>query len=422
MQDSKNLGLIGADFVLVCDRDFSVLKKGGVLFQKEGRECKILVVKDYETLKKEYHKKLFFNQYYKNSALTPALANLHTHIEFSANRGLLTYGDFGKWLDSVLVHREELMQEELLQKCTQESLQTIYKSGVGTIGAISSNGLDLKILSKSPLCVVFFNEVMGSNPQMAEVCYKMFLERYNESLKYTSQRFIPAAAIHAPYSVSQELLEQVLDFAREKNLLLSTHFLESSQEYEWLCNQSGYFVDFFLKFFKTHTKPFYTPSSFLKHFEGLRTFFVHCLFAKEEHLEQIAQQGGVILSAPRSNRLLCGRYLDLERVHKAGLSPLFTTDGLSSNDSLSLLEELRLALYAYPHLELESFAKEIFLSVTHDAQKAIGRKAGVLREGYIADLAIFPLMEQTNAAQIATNLVLYAKEATSLLLNGEVVF
>ena len=41
----------------------------------------------------------------------PAFINPHVHLEFSANRTTLEYGDFLKWLKSVINSRDELSKE-----------------------------------------------------------------------------------------------------------------------------------------------------------------------------------------------------------------------------------------------------------------------------------------------------------------------
>ena len=45
----------------------------------------------------------------ENSLLMPGLINAHVHIEFSANKTELSYGDFIHWLYSVIENREELI-------------------------------------------------------------------------------------------------------------------------------------------------------------------------------------------------------------------------------------------------------------------------------------------------------------------------
>lgn len=402
--------LIGADSLLLCDESFTTLKKGGIYFN----EKEILEIDLYENLQ---NKPVKYQKYYHNCVITPTLSNLHLHLEFSQNKGVLEFGNFGKWLDSVIENRDSLMDDSL-QTQMQQEIQNLLKSGVGFVGAISSYGYDLEILANSPLRTFYFNEVMGSKPEILDALYQNLLARLEESKKFASQKFFPALAIHSPYSVHPALLKQALNLAKTQNLPLSVHFLESKEEREWLESKTGYFQNFFKKFFNAQMQPFYTPSEFLESLKTLKPYFVHCLEATHQELEAIAKMQGHIISCVKSNRLLNNKVLDLNLCKKLGIHPIFATDGKSSNDSLSLLDELRTALYVYANEDLESLAKTLLLGVTYYAHKnnPLGIKTGSLQKGFLPDFAIFKL---NTKHQSALDLLLYAKEAKALYISGK---
>ncbi|MDE5602609.1 MAG: metal-dependent hydrolase [Helicobacter sp.] len=400
--------LIGADFLLICDEKFQIFKNAGILFDEE----QILEIGEYNKLIKKSPQRA---QYYKECVITPALCNLHLHLEFSQNEGILNFGNFGNWLDSVIANRELLMNG-YLKVAMQKEIKHLLQGGVGFIGAISSYGYDLEILANSPLRVLYFNEVMGSNGEMVETLYQNALTRLNASKNFTSKHFFPALAIHSPYSVHPILFSKIIALAKQENLPLSIHFLESYEEREWLEHKRGYFRDFFEKFFHTTMQPFYTIEAFLDSLQGLQPYFVHCLQAKREELQRIKNLGGRLISCPKSNRLLNDTLLDLKLCHEVGINPIFATDGKSSNDSLSLLDELRVALYAYREYPLEELAKILLLGVTYYAGKSYGMKIGSLKVGYKPDFAVFKVKARK---QIALSLLLQAKIAEALYIAGE---
>lgn len=402
--------LIGASYVLVCDDTFSILKEGGVLYDEEG----ILEVGNYQELLAKNPKTSTF---YEKCILTPAFANLHTHFEFSQNAGILQYGSFESWLDSVIQNREHLMDEGL-EDSIKKAIRDNLKSGVSFVGAISSYGYDLEILANSPLRVLYFNEAIGSKEEALPFLFSNLKERLTQSQKFSSNRFYPALAIHSPYSVHPKLLKDVLALSSEGNLPLSVHFLESSAELEWLQKGSGYFLEFFEKFFREACKPFYTPLEFLEYFKEHRAYFVHLLEANQEIREALKAINAKVISCPRSNRLLNNKMLSLKDFKENGFKTIFATDGLSSNDSLSLLDELRIALYAYINEPLETLAQELILGVSNYAFKdnPMGIKAGILQKGYVSDFALFKLEAKD---QIALQLILYAKEVEALYIAGK---
>ncbi|CAM2878759.1 aminofutalosine deaminase family hydrolase [Helicobacter burdigaliensis] len=403
--------LIGASHLLVCDDSFSILKEGGILYNAS----EILEVGSYEKL---LSKNPNSSKFYENCVLTPAFANLHTHFEFSQNAGILQYGSFESWLNSVIENREHLMDEGL-EESIKQAIKKNLKSGVSFVGAISSYGYDLEILANSPLRVLYFNEAIGSKKEALPFLFSNLKERLKESQKFSSERFYPALAIHSPYSVHSELLNDVLTLAREENLPLSVHFLESSAELEWLQKGSGYFLEFFRKFFKEECKPFYNPLEFLEYFKDNKgAYFVHLLEADRTIREELKKLEAKVISCPRSNRLLNNKLLALKDFRQNGFKTIFATDGLSSNDSLSLLDELRIALYAYANEPLETLAQELILGISNYAfrDNPMGLKAGILQKGYVSDFALFKLEAKE---QIPLQLILYAKEVESLYIAGK---
>ena len=86
---------------------------------------------------------------------------------------------------------------------------------------------------------------------MIDTLFADFKDRLNIAKKYKSSTFIPAIAIHSPYSVHPFLVRETLNLARAENLPVSSHFLESYEEFEWLHKDEGSFVEFFQKLFKS---------------------------------------------------------------------------------------------------------------------------------------------------------------------------
>lgn len=410
--------IIGASCIFLCDEKFSILQNAGVLFQcdPQAQQNKILTINDFETLKSQYP--LIPSSFHKDCVLLPALSNAHIHLEFSNNRSHLIYGDFPSWLKSVITHRDELFEN--LQTSIQREIQLQLASGVASIGAISSYGFDIPLLARSPLRVTLFNEAIGSNPQALDFLYANLCERLEESQKLKNSKFHPALAIHSPYSTHFVFAKKVANLAREKGLKISCHFLESQEEKQWLENNKGWFKEFFTSFFnQTNPQPSMNPHQFLELFRDLSPLFVHCLFANPTLLSKIAELNGFIVSCPRSNRLLSNVYLDLQSLKKLHLSPIFSTDGLSSNYSLNLIEEIRNAFFGYVNLNVMELAKDLILGITALPAKALGIQNGTIVKNKLADLAIFECKGISQSKQQSLHFVLHAHtKVKELFING----
>ena len=332
--------ILKATWLVTCDNNSTIIENGAVVYDET-----IIDIDSFEVIQKKYPDENI-EDLGENSVLMPGLINSHVHLEFSANKTTLKYGNFLDWLHSVMNNREELV-EKSSQVLIEKELKKMLKTGTTTIGAISSYGFDLKPCLQTPLNVVYFNEVIGSKPEMIDTLFSDFKARLNTTLQYKSQRFIPAIAIHSPYSVHPFLLREVLQIAKEKELCVTAHFLESSEEKEWLQDNSGGFLEFFMKLLGQN-QSVTSPLEFLEQFKGLRHLsFTHCVEANEEELEKIASLHAVINHCPTSNRLLNNTKLNLKKL--GGIPFSLGTDGLSSNNSLSMFDELRNALMIHTH-------------------------------------------------------------------------
>lgn len=398
--------VIGASKVFVCDDAFCVLDNGAVAF--EGAH--ICDVGDFATLQKRYGNARFHD----DCVLLPALINPHTHIEFSDSCGFV-FGSFGAWLSSVFTQRQKPCSKEQMKS----ALASLRKSGVGCVGAISSQGHDLNVLACSNLRVVYFNELIGSSHEGAESAWENFLQRVQTADEYASATFHNALAAHSPYSVVPELLTRLVCEANKRQCTLSVHFLESLEERQWLCEDSGFFKDFYASFNPSNTQSFYRIESFLEHFANTKAqlLFVHCTQASESELAHIARLGGSVVSCPRSNRLLGGKMLGFKKTN-AILPCLIGTDSLASNNSLNLLEELRTALFC-AHAPIVPLSVALVLAATNNAARALGLDCGILQNGKLADMALFHVPQIRHTHQEALTFLLHATHAQSLWVGGK---
>jgi len=383
------------------------IKDGVVVFDKK--------IQDIITIDEAQKRGLEIEKYQDGYILYPGFVNTHVHLEFSANRTILKYGNFIKWLHSVIENRDEIASasndEQMMKSC-----QEMLRSGITTFGAVSSFGLDLEVCKKTPQRVVYFNEAIGSIPSAVDVLFSDFKERLANSRSVdSSDRVTPAIAIHSPYSVHPILVSKVLDIARDLNLAVSAHFLESKAERDWLERGEGEFREFFKKFFNTST-PITDIESFLRQFDDIKTMFVHCTQANQEELNYIYEKGHTIAHCPRSNRLLgCGR-LTIENI-KAPLS--LATDGYSSNWSLNIFDEMRAALIMHSLGDLNSLANRLMKSITSEAGESIGMDVGVLRADTPADMVLIKLPATTDIDSLALHTILHTKEVEKVWIDGE---
>ena len=401
--------IIKTDYILTPNR---VLSKKCVAFDE-----KIVGIDDFESLKKRFQDAKVIDCG-KNSCLLPGFINLHTHLEFSSNRATLKYGDFLVWLNSVIKNREELIKSCDFN-CIDKAIASMLKNGTTTFGAISSFGEDLKACVDAPQRVIYFNEIIGSNPATADIAYSDFLDRVRKSLKYKDDRFIPAVAIHSPYSVHRVLAKKAIDFAKENSLFISTHFMESRAEREWIDSAKGDFQKFF-KEFLNQTIPANRAKDFINLFKETKSLFVHAVWTNDEELDIINKEGHTIVHCPVSNRLLGNGRLNIKKIKNIGINLSIATDGLSSNYSLNMYEELKNALFMHYDIDLIDLSFNLLRAATINPAKAINLNTGEIEIGKFADLQVVKLPDDfKNEEEIALSIILHTKKPKSVFIGGK---
>src|SRR5574344_1420745 len=374
--------ILTASYILTFDENFTILKDGCIVFDE-----KIIELASYDITIKKYPN-IEIVSLGENSVLMPGLINSHIHLEFSANKTTLKYGSFYSWLNSVIRHREKLIEKAKTSLITQE-LKKLLKTGTTTIGARSSYSFDFKA-------------------------------RLKDAQKHNSKRFQTGIAIHSPYSVHPFLVREVLNIAKDQNLPVTSHFLESKDEKDWLNKDEGSFLDFF-KNFLNQEKATTKPLEFLNLFKGVKNLsFTHCVEASNEDFSKIKELKATINHCVSSNRFLNNSRLNLESLGNIPFS--IGTDGLSSNNSLSMFDELRVALYTHYERNIIKFSKTLLNAATVNGAKALGVKKGSLIKDFDADIIGFCLPDKIEEVEdIYMQIILHTKYVDKIVIGGEFV-
>ncbi|HIP44446.1 MAG TPA: metal-dependent hydrolase [Sulfurospirillum arcachonense] len=402
--------IISASYILTCNDKFEILTNSAVCFDKT-----ILDIDKLENLSQKYPEAEVI-ELPKNSVLMPGLINTHVHLEFSSNKSSLKYGNFMTWLNSVIAKRDDLLStcnDEVIEK----QLKIMQKSGTTTFGAISSFGNDFDACYKTPQRVVFFTEILGSQPNSVDILFEDFKSRLRVTEDNENERLIPAIAIHSPYSTHPMLARNALDIARKKGYVVSTHFMESQAEREWIDSGKGEFNDFFNNF-APNSRPMSSANDYIDLFYGTKTLFTHCVQANKKELEEIKNIGGSVTHCPVSNRLLGIGRLEIENIDKTMLN--LGTDGLSSNISLNLWDEMRAALMMHFKGDLNKLAPLLIKMSTCNGAKALNLNCGEISKDKFADFIVCEVQDDLeNIEDIALELILHTKFTKATYVAGE---
>lgn len=352
----------------------------------------------------------------EHSLLMPGLINAHVHIEFSKNKTELSYGDFLNWLYSVIENRAELINECGLE-CMQEAIDKMLQKGITTFGAISSQAMDLEACANAKQNVVFFNELIGSQATMADALFGDFVARLDASKMVNREGFYPAIAIHSPYSVHPVLVKKAVEIAKNEDLKLTAHFMESLAEREWLDESQGDFKEFFQKLL-SQSQSVSSAEEFLSYFNDSNALLTHVTNASQSELDTIATNKHTIIHCPISNRLLGNPTLNIKALNEKNIRWIVATDGLSSNYELDLFEEMKISLFMHSEAPLLEFAQALLDGVTIHAAEALGLNTGVIEEGKNADMIVVDL-ESEPTKELPVHLILHRYNISKVYVNGK---
>lgn len=399
-------------YILLADTlysDGNILRDHGIVFDKT-----ILAVEPNDELRARYGDQC--SELGVGSVIVPGLINAHVHLEFSANRSTLTYGEFMPWLSSVIASRNDLINE-CDNECIAKAVQTMLHNGITAFGAVSSYGFDLTPCAEAPQKVVYFNELIGSDPQMADALYTDFQERLFASQEIKREGFHPSVAIHSPYSVHRVLIQKALKHAREKDLRVTAHFMESTAEREWLDHNSGAFAPFFQNFLK-QTQAANSAEEFLSYFKEIPTLFTHAVHTNDKELSTISEGNHTIIHCPISNRLLGNGVLDVQKLSDNNIHFVCGTDGLSSNYTLDLFEEMKIALFIHPNDNLLDLSHTLWQSVTSGAAEALRLNCGKITPTFDADFLVMRVNYPINE-QLPIHLITQPHTIESIYIQGD---
>jgi cytosine/adenosine deaminase-related metal-dependent hydrolase len=95
------------------------------------------------------------------------------------------------------------------------------------------------------------------------------------------------------------------------------------------------------------------------------------------------------------------------------------TDGLSSNNSLNIFDELRAALMLHHLGPLEDLANLLIKSITQTPAEIFNLNSGEIAVGKDADFALVKLPDEIkNLKSIALQTILHTKEVEATYING----
>jgi cytosine/adenosine deaminase-related metal-dependent hydrolase len=259
---------------------------------------------------------------------------------------------------------------------------------VTCVGDISRTGLAWPVLKRICIRKVCFIELLSiaSEPPRDIGELQRLLAAVDED-----DRLLAGISPHAPYTVHADAFRDAVRLAKSLRRPWTTHWSETAEEVRWLKGDEGAIPTPLSRFMAEAglRSPRANPCELLRASAGeAGGLLAHANYCSIDDIDALAKEQRTVVYCPRAHRFFGHPPHAWRQMRERGVSVVLGTDSLASNESLSILDEVRF-LRALEPAALS--AAEWVKMITLDAARALGlgRQIGALTRGSWADLAAF---------------------------------
>lgn len=321
-----------------------------------------------------------------DAVILPGLVNIHTHLDLThLHNCIKPTNNFTHWVFQLLGARIRWKEADYTASI-EKGMRLCVEAGTTTVADIANTGYSFAALKRSPLRKVVYKEIIDLNPDHAN---DVITKTRSELSAYQSDDLLRIGlSPHAPYSVSKELYQGVVQYARRTGMPVCTHIAETPDEIEFLSYGTGNFPAFLRQLRAMPVQwrpPGLTPIQYLKETGMLdnHPLLIHCNYITDEEISMITSSGASVAFCPRSHRFFGHTNHPVRKLLDIGINVGLGTDSLASNDTLSILDEMK---FLFLHYAISP--KNLLAMATVNGAKALGleSKVGQIKENYEADL------------------------------------
>ncbi|MFV3334531.1 TRZ/ATZ family hydrolase [Pseudomonas sp. NY15437] len=316
--------------------------------------------------------------------LSPGLINAHGHAAMSLFRGLADDLALMTWLQEHIWPAEaKWVGEDFVRDGTELAIAEQLKGGITCFSDMYFfPHIACEVVHKAGVRAQISAPVLDfpvPGARDADEAIRQGLA-LRDDLKH-HPRIKVAFGPHAPYTVSDDKLENILMLAEELDAGIHMHVHETAFEVQQALEKHGE-----------------RPLARLHRLGllGPRFQAVHMTQVNDEDLAMLVETNSSVVHCPESNLKLASGFCPVERLWQAGVNVAIGTDGAASNNDLDLLGETRTAALLAKAVAGQATALDAHRALrmaTLNGARALGmeQETGSLELGKSADLTAFDL-------------------------------
>ena len=356
----------------------------------------------------------------KGQVLMPGLINCHTHVPMTLMRGYGGGHDLQHWLSDYIFPAEAKLDERSVAAGAALGLAEMIATGTTCIvdmymktGTIARQVMDAGISANLSCGGLYFGAPEDFSPDKCNDCRNQ-QELWEQWHGAGEGQILVDASIHGEYTSSAPLWQWTADFAAQKNLGMHVHISETKLEHEQCLERHGK-----------------TPLAILDQYGVWERggTAAHCVWVSDEDMAIMAQKHVTAVHNPVSNLKLGSGVARVPKMLEAGVNVALGTDGVSSNNSADLFEEIKLAAMLHKGVNLDPMtvtARQALEMATVNAARALGRNTGVVAPGKVADLILvdFTRPNLIPCHDVEENLVFAARgsDVSMNMARGKIIY
>jgi len=309
----------------------------------------------------------------KGGIVMPALYNSHCHASMNLMRGAGSDKPLMDWL-GVVNPIEDRLNDEIVYAGSMTACMEMLRRG-----CVCFNDMYMFMDATAKAVRDTGMRALLGRGVVSEDRLESNIELFENWHGKAEGRIQVAIAPYAEYGVSEDLYKKCVDAANRLNAILHTHASETEYEVQ-ACRERHNGL---------------TPVRLLREMGMFSRHCVaaHCVWVDDEEIDILAEHGVHVSHNPASNCKLGSGVAPVVKMLEKGVRLSLGTDGAASNNGLDMIADLRLAslLQKAVHRDASAMNANASLSMaTRGGALACGfEQAGLLREGYLADLIVF---------------------------------
>lgn len=315
---------------------------------------------------------------FHSGVIIPQMVNAHLHLELSYLRGAIPRGCGFAGFAAAMARTRGLFTLAQRLEAAEEADAAMRREGIAFAGDISNDDTSFAVKSVSGLHYHTFAEVFGL---------------LSPSFKAAGRLLDYGATLspHSTYSLQDEPFRRVC--SSDGDAPLSIHFMETPAErelyhgrgalHDWYASQ-GWQCDFLHYGSPAERIAACVPPE-------RSVMLVHCCCVGQRDIDIIMNHFTAPVYwvlCPRSNDYISGLKPDIGLLRRNGLNICIGTDSLASNDSLSLIEELKQLCCTPQGGDIPLSEALQWVTANGAAALGIGRGAATIDVGNECDLAV----------------------------------